>query len=59
VVRAREAARAKTAYGAGGFGVEDLDTALRRETPPIGLWIDSSAQTPDETVEHIIQQGWT
>jgi predicted kinase len=58
VVRAREAARAKTAYGAGGFCVEDLDAALRRETPPIGLWIDSSAQTPDETVEHIIQQGW-
>ena len=43
VVRAREAARAKSAYGAGGFGVEELDAALRGETPRIGLWIDSSA----------------
>ena len=58
VVRAREASRAKVAYREGGYTVEDLDAALRRDTPRIGLWIDSSSQTPDETVEQIIEQGW-
>ena len=58
VVLAREASRAKVAYGGHRYTVEDLDAALRRDTPRIGLWIDSSAQTPDETVEQIIEQGW-
>jgi hypothetical protein len=27
---------------------------MRTETPHIGLWLDSSQQTPDETVEEIV-----
>jgi hypothetical protein len=50
-VARREAARPKTGYG------EDranLDHSLRTETPAIGLWLDSSAQTPDETADDIL-----
>ena len=48
-VAAREAARGKTGYGA--FAVAELDAVLRDRTPRIGLWIDSSDLTPDETVD--------
>jgi predicted kinase len=48
-VAAREAARAKTGYTA--FAVAELDAVLRNQTPRIGLWIDSSDLTPDETVD--------
>ncbi|CAM4058584.1 AAA family ATPase [Saccharibacillus endophyticus] len=50
-VARREAARAKTGYGA--WTVEALDNLLRNETPRVGLWLDSSHQTPEETVEEI------
>jgi chloramphenicol 3-O-phosphotransferase len=51
-VASREAARAKTGYR--GIAVDDLDRALREDTPRIGLWLDSSALTPDETAEAIL-----
>ena len=47
-VTAREAGRAKTAYR--DYTVADLDTALRRDTARIGLWLDTSRQTPEQTV---------
>jgi hypothetical protein len=53
VVAEREQARPKTAYRDGYHTIRDLDHGLRNETPRIGLWIDSSAQTPDETVDEI------
>ncbi|AYC40891.1 AAA family ATPase [Streptomyces griseorubiginosus] len=58
-VAAREAGRAKTGYGGAGYGgeawtVPALDEALRASTPPIGLWLDTSGQTPAETVEAIL-----
>ncbi|MFF7290161.1 AAA family ATPase [Streptomyces griseorubiginosus] len=68
-VAAREAGRAKTGYGGTGYGgagnggaayggtawtVPALDEALRASTPPIGLWLDTSGQTPAETVEAIL-----
>ncbi|MFF3967792.1 AAA family ATPase [Streptomyces griseorubiginosus] len=68
-VAAREAGRAKTGYGGAGNGgagyggagydgeawtVPALDEALRASTPPIGLWLDTSGQTPAETVEAIL-----
>jgi cytidylate kinase len=53
-VAAREADRAKTGYTA--FAVAELDAVLRNETPRIGLWIDSSDLTPDETVEIVLRQ---
>jgi chloramphenicol 3-O-phosphotransferase len=51
-VRAREAARAKDGYGP--WTVEALDDALRAGTPRIGWWLDSSGQTPEETVNAIL-----
>ena len=57
VVAEREAARVKDAYG-GRWAVEQLDAGLRRETPRIGLWLDTSEQTPAETVEEILARAW-
>lgn len=54
VVASREGARAKSAYQGDGPSVEELDRYLRKETPRIGLWPDSSDQTPVETVDEII-----
>ncbi|MQA98241.1 MAG: phosphotransferase [Streptosporangiales bacterium] len=48
----REAERRKTGYGA--WSIEALDRALREETPRIGLWLDTSAQSPAETVAAIL-----
>jgi chloramphenicol 3-O-phosphotransferase len=50
-VAAREAGRAKTGYGA--WTVEDLDRGLRA-MPRRGLWLDTSDQTPAETVDAIL-----
>lgn len=59
VVATREAARTKVAYRDDRATVTALDAALRRETPRIGLWIDTSTQSPDETVDEIIMRGPT
>ncbi|MEV6924885.1 AAA family ATPase [Dactylosporangium sp. NPDC051485] len=56
-VASREAARAKTAYST--WTVNALDTSLRTETPRIGLWLDTSTQSPRETVEEILTRAWT
>jgi cytidylate kinase len=53
-VAAREAARAKAGYGAESHTIDQLDAALRRETPQIGLWLDSSELTAEQTVEEIL-----
>ncbi|MFC8431607.1 AAA family ATPase [Streptomyces sp. NPDC057253] len=53
-VAAREAARAKTGYDGAAWTVPALDEALRASTPPIGLWLDTSGQTPAQTVEAIL-----
>lgn len=55
-VAAREAARGKTAYGR--WAIDGLDRALRRRTPRIGLWLDTSGQTPEETVREILGRAW-
>ncbi|GKU78744.1 AAA family ATPase [Paenibacillus sp. L3-i20] len=52
VVTHREDARLKKGYGA--WTVEELDSLLRNETPRIGMWLDSSELTPEETVNEII-----
>jgi predicted kinase len=51
-VAVREAARAKTGYGS--WTVGRLDHVLRDETPRLGLWIDTSDQTPDQTVDAVL-----
>ena len=56
IVAAREAQRPKRGYGR--WSVQQLDAVLRRETPRIGLWIDSSEQTPEETVDEILARAW-
>ena len=48
----REKARSKTGYG--GATVEQLQIALA-STPRIGLWIDSSDQTVEETAAMILE----
>jgi chloramphenicol 3-O-phosphotransferase len=54
---ARQAARGKAAYKPGGEGVAELDAHLRQETPRIGLWLDTSEQTVNETVEEILARA--
>jgi cytidylate kinase len=52
VVLARESQRAKTGY-AGGWTVDAMMADLE-QTPRIGLWLDNSGQTVEQTVDHIL-----
>ncbi|MFD9890344.1 AAA family ATPase [Amycolatopsis sp. NPDC059027] len=56
-VAARERARSKDAYDE--WSIVALDKALRDETPRLGLWLDTSDQTPEETVDEILGRAWT
>jgi len=58
IVAAREASRSKSAYQAGFDTIAALDHALRVETPRIGLWLDTSEQTPRETADEIVARVW-
>ncbi|NYI76380.1 AAA family ATPase [Nocardioides panzhihuensis] len=51
-VAVRESGRAKTGYGE--WTVEALDRGMREDTPRIGLWLDSSELTVEETVDAIL-----
>ena len=51
-VASREAQREKRGYSA--WSVRDLCAALENETPRVGLWLDTSAQTPEETATAIL-----
>jgi len=55
VVRAREEARGKVAYKPGDETAAQLDAYLRRETPRLGLWLDTSELAVRETVEAILE----
>ena len=57
VVAEREQSRPKTAYAPGRHTLEELDHALRHDTPKLGLWLDTSDQTPDETVDEILRRA--
>jgi len=57
VVARREAERGKVAYGEGRNTIADLDAALREETPRIGLWLDTSHQTAEQSVDEIVARG--
>lgn len=52
VVAEREASRDKTGYG--DWTPADLDSDLRDNTPRIGLWLDTSAFTVEQTVDAIL-----
>jgi chloramphenicol 3-O-phosphotransferase len=52
VIAAREAARAKKGYST--WAPADLDSELRANTPRLGLWLDTSALSVEETVEAVL-----
>ncbi|MEU3655122.1 AAA family ATPase [Streptomyces sp. NPDC032161] len=52
-VAEREAGRTKSGYGA-GWTVEALDQVLREETPRVGLWLDTTGQSVDQTVDAVL-----
>ncbi len=53
VVAQRARDRERVDYGA--WDVEQLCEDFVNETSRVGLWLDTSAQTPDETVEEILR----
>src|SRR5690606_13204672 len=55
IIAERERDRGKTGYG-DGWTPYQLDAGLRAETPRLGLWLDSSEQTPEQTVEEILDR---
>ncbi|MGP4017393.1 AAA family ATPase [Saccharopolyspora sp. 5N708] len=55
-IAAREAGRGKTAYDE--WAIAELDEVLRKETPRLGLWLDTSEQTPEQTVDEILRRAW-
>ena len=57
VVEQREASRQKVAYRKGDLSPAALDDALRSQTPRLGLWLDSSEQSPEETIEEIARRS--
>lgn len=54
-VKEREKNRQKTGYGV--WTIESLYNILTNENPRIGLWIDSSNMTPEETVLEIVKRA--
>jgi hypothetical protein len=52
-IRRREADRSKIAYGP-VWAFDGLHGVLVNETPRLRLWVDSSAQLPEETVDTIL-----
>jgi len=55
MVARRNAARGKEGYH--WYTVAELDRGLREETPRLGLWIDNSEQTPEQTVAEILARA--
>ncbi len=53
VVQERERLRNKTGYGE-NWTVDSLAPYLWRDTPRIGLWLDTSEQTPDDTMAELL-----
>jgi cytidylate kinase len=58
VVARREAERDKVAYRPGMHAIDALDRGLRDDTPRVGLWLDTSEQTPEQTVDEIDTRAW-
>jgi hypothetical protein len=52
----RRATTGKVAYRPGEFTAAELDSFLM-QTPPIGLWLDTSLLTPAQTVRHILSRS--
>ena len=56
-VAAREAGRPKVAYRDGFDSIADLDGVLRLHTPRIGLWLDTSSLSAEQTVDEIVDRA--
>jgi chloramphenicol 3-O-phosphotransferase len=56
-VSARDAARETTGYAR--WSIEQLYAAFINDTPRLGLWLDSSGQTTEQTVEEILARTTT
>ncbi|ULL13777.1 phosphotransferase [Paenibacillus sp. H1-7] len=56
-VALREAGRSKKGYGP--WSVAGLNEILHMETPRLGLWLDTSKLTPEETVQEILRLAET
>ena len=56
VVAAREAQREKSGYGE--WDVEQFCCEFANETSHVGLWLDTSDQTPEQTVEEILHRRY-
>jgi predicted kinase len=52
-IERRERERDRIAYGPGRWSVSGLQALLREETDRIGLWLDTTGQSAEETVEAI------
>ena len=53
-IERRERERDRIAYGPGRWSVGGLQAVLRTETERIGLWLDTTRQTAEQTVEAIL-----
>ncbi len=56
-IAGRDQSRGKTAYGP--WAIQQLDTVLRHQTPRLGLWLDTTSQTPAQTADEILSRAWT
>lgn len=54
VAAQRDRDRRKTGYGA--WTAEELDTSLRGDTPRLGLWLDTSFLSVEESVDVILKR---
>jgi adenylylsulfate kinase-like enzyme len=53
-LRERDRKRTKTAYSEERWDVHELRGVLRAHTRRLGLWLDTSRLTPDQTVDEIL-----
>ena len=56
-VRHRDATRSNwQAYEGDAWDVDELRRSLVEETPKVGLWLDNSSHSVEETVDHILER---
>jgi chloramphenicol 3-O-phosphotransferase len=53
-IKRRELGRDTIAYGPDRWSVEELQAVLREETDRVGLWLDTTGLSAEETVEFIL-----
>jgi chloramphenicol 3-O-phosphotransferase len=54
-IEQRERERGRIVYGPGRWSVRELQALLREETDRIGLWLDTTGQSAEQTVEAILR----